>query len=244
MAPFLTDWTGAYSGNAVAVVRPATPQEVSAILIVARESRTPVTLQSGNTSVAGGSVPDEKGGGIVLSLGWLNKIRNIDRAARTATVDAGVVLQTLQDKVGEEGLDFPLVFGARGSALIGGTLATNAGGANVLRYGNARYLCLGIEAVLPDGQIINGLTGLRKDNTGYDLKNLLIGSEGTLGVITDAVLKLVPTPRVRSTGSLPRPSSNASTCGICVKRCWKRSRETGLSCHWMQHFPYRVLQIS
>ena len=201
MAPYLTDWTGAYSGEAEAVVQPATSEEVAAVVRAANETGTAITVQSGNTSVSGGSVPGEKKG-IVLSLRRLNNIREIDTAARTATVDAGVVLQTLQDKVAEYGLEFPLMFGARGSALIGGALATNAGGANVLRYGNARDLCLGIEAVLPNGKIINGLTGLRKDNTGYDLKNLLIGSEGTLGIITGAVLKLFPIPKVRSTAFL------------------------------------------
>lgn len=201
MSSYLSDWTGAYSGDAEAVVRPASTEDVSAIVKAAYASGTKITVQSGNTSVAGGSVPTQSGG-IVLSLGRLNTIRNIDIRARTATVDAGVVLQTLQEKVGERGLDFPLMFGARGSAMIGGTLATNAGGSNVLRYGNARDLCLGIEAVLPNGDVIHGLTGLRKDNTGYDLKDLMIGAEGTLGVITGAVLKLVPTPSVRSTAFL------------------------------------------
>lgn len=200
-APFLTDWTGAYAGEAFAVVRPGSVEEVSAVVKAARKRGLPITVQSGNTSVSGGSVP-ARPGGIVLSMSRLNRIREIDRAARTAVADAGVVVQTLQDAVAKEGLDFPLMFGARGSAQIGGTLATNAGGANVLRYGNARDLCLGIEAVLPDGTILRGLTGLRKDNTGYDLKNLLIASEGTLGVITGAVLKLAPTPKVRATAFL------------------------------------------
>ena len=145
--------------------------------------------------MSGGSVPG-LGNGWLLSVGRLNNIREIDVSARTATVDARVVIQTLQEAVAEHDLDYPLMFGARGSAMIGGALATNAGGANVLRYGNARDLCLGVEAVLPSGEIVHGLTGLRKDNTGYDLKNLLIGSEDTLGVITGAVLKLVPSPKV------------------------------------------------
>lgn len=199
--PFLTDWTGAFAGDASAVVRPRSVEEISAVVNAARAQGVPITVQSGNTSVSGGSVP-ARPGGIVLSMSRLNRIREIDRAARTVIVDAGVVVQTLQDAVAREGLDFPLMFGARGSAQIGGTLATNAGGANVLRYGNARDLCLGIEAVLPDGVIMRGLTGLRKNNTGYDLNNLLIASEGTLGVITGAVLKLVPTPKVRATAFL------------------------------------------
>lgn len=199
--PFLNDWTGAYSGEAEAVIRPASTEEVAAVVKVASAAGLPITVQSGNTSVSGGSVP-VRPGGVILSMTRLNRIRSVDPAARTATVDAGVVIQTLQDEVAAHGLDFPLMFGARGSAMIGGALATNAGGANVLRYGNARDLCLGIEAVLPNGRIVSDLAGLRKDNTGYDLKNLLIASEGTLGVITGAILKLSPTPKVRATAFL------------------------------------------
>ncbi|MEO0700604.1 MAG: FAD-binding oxidoreductase [Pseudomonadota bacterium] len=201
VAPYLTDWTGAYSGDALAVLRPGTPDEVARVVAAAQVRRLPITPQSGNTSVSGGSVPGVRGG-IVLSLARLNQIRAIDTVARTVTVDAGVVVQTLQEAVGAHGLDFPLMFGARGSALIGGTLATNAGGSNVLRYGNARDLCLGVEAVMADGSMVHGLTGLHKDNSGYDLRHLLCGSEGTLGIITGAVLKLVPTPRVRATAFL------------------------------------------
>ena len=209
-APYLQDWTGQWTGAASAVLRPATTTEVAAIMALATRTGTRVTLQGGNTSVSGGSVPGADGEGWLLSLGRLNKIRSIDPAARTATVDAGVVIQSLQDAVGAHDLDFPLMFGARGTAQIGGALATNAGGSNVLRYGNARELCLGVEAVLPTGEIVHGLTGLRKDNTGYDIKDLLIGSEGTLGVITGAVLKLVPTPKVRATAFLALADMNAA----------------------------------
>ncbi|MDT0684465.1 FAD-binding oxidoreductase [Roseicyclus sp. F158] len=205
MAPHLRDWTGQWQGSARAVLLPGNTEEVAAVVKAADALDVPIIVQSGNTSVSGGSVPDEAGDGIVLSLKRMTRIRAIDPAARTATVDAGLVIEMLQDAVAEHGLDYPLMFGARGSAMIGGALATNAGGSNVLRYGNARDLCLGIEAVLPSGEIVHGLTGLRKDNTGYDLKNLLIGSEGTLGIITGAVLKLVPTPRVRSTAFLALP---------------------------------------
>ncbi|WP_323766924.1 FAD-binding oxidoreductase [Marinovum sp.] len=207
--PFLTDWTGQWSGGAAAVVRPSSTAEVSAVLRLAGELGVTVTVQGGNTSVSGGSVP-ARDDGVLLSLGRLNRIREIDVLARTATVDAGVVIQTLQEAVAAHDLDYPLMFGARGSAMIGGALATNAGGANVLRHGNARDLCLGIEAVLPSGEIVHGLTGLRKDNTGYDLKNLLIGSEGTLGIITGAVLKLVPSPKVRSTAFLALANMEAT----------------------------------
>jgi len=199
---YLTDWTGQWRGDAQAIVRPASTDEVAAVMKLAAAHEIAVSVQAGNTSVSGGSVPPAGARGILLSLGRMNRIREIDVRARTATVDAGVVIQTLQESVAAHGLDYPLMFGARGSAMIGGALATNAGGANVLRYGNARDLCLGIEAVLPSGEIVHGLSGLRKDNTGYDLKDLLIGSEGTLGIITGAVLKLVPTPRVRSTAFL------------------------------------------
>lgn len=202
MARYLTDWTGAWTGTARAVVRPGTTEEVAQVVRAAAGLALPITVQSGNTSICGGSVPAKGDEGILISLDRMTRIRAIDTGARTATVDAGVILQTLQECVAEDDLDFPLVFGARGSARIGGCLATNAGGANALRYGNARELCLGIEAVLPDGQIIDALSGLRKDNTGYDLKDLLIGSEGTLAIITGAVLKLVPTPRVRATAFL------------------------------------------
>lgn len=209
MAPYLTDWTGAYAGEADAVVRPASTSEVARVVVLAQKLRCPITVQSGNTSVSGGSVPGVAGG-IVLSLTRMKRIRAIDTAARTATVDAGVVLQTLQEAVGARGLDFPLMFGARGAALIGGALATNAGGSNVLRHGNARDLCLGIEAVLADGSVVHGLTGLRKDNSGYDLRHLLCGSEGTLGIITGAVLKLLPAPRVRATAFLSLSGLDAS----------------------------------
>lgn len=208
-APYLEDWTGAYSGEAKAVIRPGSTAEVAAVVNAARDGGLTITIQSGNTSVSGGSVP-VRSGGIILSMARMNRIRQIDPAARTATVDAGVIIQSLQDEVAAHGLDFPLMFGARGSALIGGALATNAGGANVLRYGSARELCLGIEAVLPNGQIIDDLAGLRKDNTGYDLKNLLISSEGTLGVITGAVLKLSPTPKARATAFLALSGMDAA----------------------------------
>lgn len=198
-APYFTDWTGAYTGAADAVLRPGSTLEVSEIMKLCRTRGIPVTLQGGNTSVAGGSVP---AGGLLLSLTRMRRVRQVDLSARVAVAEAGVVLQSLQEGVAEEGLDFPLYFGARGSATLGGALATNAGGANVLRYGNARDLCLGIEAVLPDGQVLSGLSGLRKDNSGYDFRHLLIGAEGTLGIITAATLRLVPLPKSRATAFL------------------------------------------
>ena len=196
---YITDWPGDKSGRARAVVRPANTQEVSKIMALAYHTTTPVVPQSGNTGVAGGSIPDQSGDAIVLSLERMNIIRDISRPAQTIVVEAGCVLETIHTTVEELGLFFPLNFGARGSCMIGGNLATNAGGSNVVRYGNTRDLCLGIEAVMPDGEIMNLLSGLHKNNTGYDLRNLLIGSEGTLGVITAATLKLFPLPKARET---------------------------------------------
>mgnify|MGYP001627859815 FL=1 len=209
-AGYLKDWTGQWSGTALAVVRPGTTEEVAAVVRLANAGGLSLTVQGGNTSVAGGSVPGQGEAGLVLSLTRMNRIRDIDARARTVTVDAGAIIQSVQEAVAPAGLDYPLMFGARGSATIGGALATNAGGSNVLRYGNARDLCLGVEAVLPDGQVVHGLTGLRKDNTGYDLRHLLLGSEGTLAIITGAVLKLVPTPRVRATAFLAVPDLDAA----------------------------------
>ena len=198
-AKYITDWSGKITGEAVAVIRPRNTAEVAEIMKIAFDTATPVVPQSGNTSVAGGSVPDTKGSSIVVSLERMSKIRDISPSAMTATVEAGCVLQNLHKTFEERELFFPLNFGAKGSCMIGGNLATNAGGQNVVRYGNTRDLCLGIEAVTSDGRIVNLLSGLRKDNTGYDLRNLFIGSEGTLGIITAATLKLFHLPKARAT---------------------------------------------
>ncbi|MBO6560669.1 MAG: FAD-binding oxidoreductase [Nisaea sp.] len=186
---------GIYHGRAMLVAKPATTEEVSGVLKLCHEAGIPVVPQGGNTSLCGASVPYETGNEIVLSLARMNRIRSIDPLNYTMTVEAGCVLQTLQEEAAKADRYFPLSLAAEGSCMIGGNLGTNAGGTNVLRYGNARELTLGIEVVLPDGRIWNGLGSLRKDNTGYDLKDLFIGSEGTLGVITAAVLKLFPKPR-------------------------------------------------
>jgi FAD/FMN-containing dehydrogenase len=198
-AKYITDWSGKTTGEAIAVIRPRTTAEVAEIMEIAFDTATPVVPQSGNTSVAGGSVPDTNGNAIILSLERMNKIRHVSSSAMTATVEAGCILESLHTNFEERGLFFPLNFGAKGSCMIGGNLATNAGGQNVVRYGNTRDLCLGIEAVTSDGQIVNLLSGLRKDNTGYDLRNLLIGSEGTLAIITAATLKLFHLPKARAT---------------------------------------------
>lgn len=174
--------------------------EVAEVVRLCLEHGVTITPQGGNTGLAGGSVPVSDGRpAVVLSLKRMQAIREINPAARSVTVEAGVVLETLQAAADEAGFVFPLSFGAKGSCTIGGNLATNAGGSNVVRYGNVRDLCLGLEAVLPDGSIVENLSGLRKDNTGYDLRNLLIGSEGTLGIITAATVKLLPRPKTRAT---------------------------------------------
>jgi FAD/FMN-containing dehydrogenase len=198
MAPYLTDWRGRYQGRAVAVVRPATVDEVAEAVRLCGEHGTAVVPQGGNTGLCGGATP--RGGEVVVSLNRLNRVRAIDTANNTITVEAGCTLAVVQDAAAAAGRLFPLSLAAEGTATIGGNLSTNAGGVQVLRYGNARELCLGLEVVLPDGRVWNGLRGLRKDNTGYDMKHLFIGAEGTLGLITAAVLKLYSRPRQVATG--------------------------------------------
>ena len=197
-APYLTDWRRNYTGRALAVVRPAKTDEVAAVVRYCVETRTPIVPQGGNTGMVGGSVPDATGRAIVLSLNRMNRIRAIDTDNDTVIAEAGVILQNLQSAAAEAGRLFPLSLGAEGSCTIGGNLSTNAGGTNVLRYGNTRDLVLGLEVVTASGDIWHGLSGLRKDNTGYDLKHWFVGAEGTLGVITAASLKLFPQPQARA----------------------------------------------
>ncbi|MBT9384168.1 FAD-binding oxidoreductase [Pseudooceanicola sp. CBS1P-1] len=195
-APYGYDWNGGGFAAPLAVVRPASTAEVSAVMKLASETGTPVIPLSGRTGLAGGG---QGAGALVLSLERMNRIREIRVGARSAVVEAGVILSRLHEAAEAEGLIFPLSFGARGSAMIGGALATNAGGSNVLRYGNTRDLVLGIEAVLADGTIVDLMQDLHKNNSGYDLRHLLIGSEGTLAVITGAVLRLRPKPGAYAT---------------------------------------------
>jgi len=197
VAPYVTERRGLWPGATPMVLRPGSVAEVSAIMKLATETGTPVVPQGGNTGLVGGQMPDASGGQIVLSLSRLNRIREVDVASSTITAEAGVVLQTLRDAAEEAGRLFPLSLASQGSAQIGGNLSSNAGGTGVLAYGNARDLCLGVEVVLPTGEVLDDLRKLKKDNTGYDLKNLFVGAEGTLGVITAAVLKLVPSPKGR-----------------------------------------------
>ncbi len=189
---YLHDWRDRHHGRAACIVLPQSVAEVSAVLAYCHENGVPVFPQGGNTSVCGGSVPSADGLGVVMSLERLRRIREVNPANNSMTVEAGCVLATVQEAARAVDRYFPLSLGAEGSCQIGGNLATNAGGTGVVRYGNMRDLVLGIEAVLPDGRVWNGLRTLRKDNSGYDLKNLFIGAEGTLGVITAAALKLYP----------------------------------------------------
>jgi FAD/FMN-containing dehydrogenase len=194
-APYLTDWRGRFTGKARAVVLPADTAQVAALVAACAAARVPLVPQGGRTGLVLGSVPDASGEAIVLSLRRLDRVRAIDAVNHTITVDAGCILQNLQEAAASQGLLFPLSLAAEGSCTIGGNLSTNAGGTAVLRYGNTRELCLGLEVVTPQGEVWDGLRGLRKDNTGYDLRDLFIGAEGTLGVITGAVMKLYPQPK-------------------------------------------------
>ncbi len=210
VAPFATDWRGRYQGQPLCVVKPANTEEVAAVVKACVAHHIAIVPQGGNTGLCGGATPIR--GEVVVSLTRLNKIRAIDTDNNTLTVEAGCTLAAVQAAAEQAGRLFPLSLAAEGTATIGGNLSTNAGGVQVLRYGNTRELCLGLEVVLPDGRIWNGLRGLRKDNTGYDLKHLFIGAEGTLGLITAAVLKLFSPPRSTATAwaSLDSPAKAVS----------------------------------
>jgi FAD/FMN-containing dehydrogenase len=214
LSAFTQDWRKRAHGKALAVVRPGSAEEVAAIVkaCAQHQAATGVSLvpQGGNTGLAVGSVPDDSGHQIVLSLTRMNAVLGIDSANLTMTVEAGCILQNLQEAAEEAGFLFPLSLAAEGSCTIGGNLGTNAGGTQVVRYGNARDLCLGLEVVTAQGEIWHGLSGLRKDNTGYDLRDLFIGSEGTLGVITAATLKLYPLPAAQLTSWAAVPSMEAA----------------------------------
>ena len=214
LSVFTRDWRKRAHGKALAVVRPANAEEVAAIVkaCAGHQPATGVSIvaQGGNTGLAVGSVPDGSGTQIVLSLTRMNAVRAIDNANLTMTVEAGCILQNLQETAEEAGFLFPLSLAAEGSCTIGGNLGTNAGGTQVVRYGNTRDLCLGLEVVTAQGEIWHGLSGLRKDNTGYDLRNLFIGSEGTLGIITAATMKLYPLPAAQLTAWATVPSMEAA----------------------------------
>ena len=199
MAPFLVDERARYRGATPAVVRPSTTEEVARVVALCAAEKIPIVPQGGNTGLCGGATPHASGRELVVSLARLNRVREVDPLNYTITVEAGVILADVQKAAAEADRLFPLSLGGEGTARIGGNLSTNAGGTGVLRYGNARDLALGLEVVLPDGRVWDGLSALRKDNTGYDLKHLFIGAEGTLGIITAAVLKLFPRPHAIET---------------------------------------------
>ena len=197
--PYLVDQRARYRGRAVAVVRPATTAEVADVVRACAEAKVPIVPQGGNTGLCGGATPHARGDEVLLVLTRLDRVRRVDPDNATMIVEAGVPLARVHEAAAAHGLAFPLSLASEGSCTIGGNLSTNAGGTAVLRYGNARDLVLGLEVVLADGRVLDGLRGLRKDNTGYDLKQLFVGGEGTLGIITAAVLKLFPMPRTRVT---------------------------------------------
>src|SRR5215218_9842032 len=206
IAPYVTEERNLFHGRSPLVLRPGSTAEVAAICKLASEHRIALVPQGGNTGLVGGQTPHN--GEVVVSLRRLDKIREVDTASNTMTCEAGVVLQIAQQKAADVDRLFPLSLGAEGSCTIGGNLSTNAGGVQVLHYGNARNLVMGLEVVLPNGDIWNGMRALKKDNTGYDLRDLYLGAEGTLGIITKAVLKLWPKPKdvATSWNAVPSPA--------------------------------------
>nr|WP_315224078.1 FAD-binding oxidoreductase [uncultured Albidiferax sp.] len=206
LSAYELDWRKRSRGKSLAVVRPGSTAEVAAVVKACAAAGVSIVPQGGNTGLVVGSTPDESGTQIVLSLQRMQAVRSVDAANLTMTVEAGCILQNLQDVADKAGFLFPLSLGSEGSCTIGGNLSTNAGGTQVLRYGNTRELCLGLEVVTARGEIWSGLSGLRKDNTGYDLRNLFVGSEGTLGIITAATMKLVPQPAATLTAWAAVPS--------------------------------------
>jgi D-lactate dehydrogenase (cytochrome) len=205
---YVSDWFGRASGVALAVARPANAEEVASIVKLSAKYQVSIVPQGGNTGLVGGGLPNSSGKELVLSLERINKIRSLDPLGKTISVDAGVILENLHNYAHAHGLEFPLTMGSQGSATVGGLLSTNAGGTAVLRYGNAREQCLGLEVITAEGEVWNGMRSLRKDNTGYDLRDIFIGAEGTLGIITGAVLRLIPSPKARLSAllSLDSPS--------------------------------------
>ena len=244
MAPYLTDWRGRTTGAALAVLRPGNTLEVASLVRLCNQYRTPIVPQGGNTGLVLGSIPDASGTAVVLSLSRLNHLRDLDAVNNTMTVEAGCILQKVQEAAAEIDRLFPLSLAAEGSCTIGGNLSTNAGGTAVLRYGSMRDLCLGLEVVTAQGEIWNGLRGLRKDNTGYDLRDLFIGAEGTLGVITAAVLKLFPKPKaiVTALAATASPHDALQFLALAQKTCDTHLTAFELISHFcvelvQQHFP-------
>ncbi len=218
------DWRDYFHGRAAAVVKPANTEEVSRVVALLAKAGVSIVPQGGNTSLCGGSIPDDSARQVIVNLSRMNRVRAVDAENNTMTVEAGCILANLQQVAEQHGRLFPLSLAAEGSCEIGGNLSTNAGGTAVLRYGNTRELVLGLEVVLPDGRVWNGLRGLRKDNTGYDLKHLFIGAEGTLGIITAAVLKLFPRPRSQATAlvAIENPAAAVALLSRLRERCGER----------------------
>ncbi len=252
---FEADWRGRSRGKALCVVRPANTQEVALVVKVCAAARAhgqaiSIVPQGGNTGLVMGSTPDDSGTQIVLSLQRMNRVRHLDAANLTFTLEAGCILQNAQTAARDAGFLFPLSLAAEGSCTIGGNLGTNAGGTQVLRYGNARDLCLGLEVVTAQGEIWDGLTGLRKDNTGYDLRHLLIGSEGTLGIITAATMKLVPQPAASLTAWAALPSMQAAARFLALAQQRLASSLTGFEVMGqfalslvVRHFPQQKMPL-
>ncbi|HEY6864881.1 MAG TPA: FAD-binding oxidoreductase [Burkholderiales bacterium] len=243
-APYAIDWRRRYSGRPLAVVKPASTAEVAAVVRACAEARAAVVPQAGNTSLCGAATPDGSGTQVVLNVSRLNRVRSIDAANNAMTAEAGCVLASLHDAARGANRLFPLTLAAQGSCELGGNLSTNAGGTGVLRYGNARDLVLGLEVVLPSGEVWDGLRALRKDNTGYDLKQLFIGAEGTLGVITAAVVKLFPLPRSQATAvvALPDAERSLALLGTAQSHCGERLTAFEIFSHAclelvLAHFP-------
>ena len=229
--PYLTDWRDNYLGRALAIVRPATTEEVAAVVKLCAVEKIAIVPQGGNTGMVGGGTPDQSGHEIVLSLNRMNRILEVDEIGYSMTVEAGVVLKTIQETAAQHDRLFPLSLAAEGSCTIGGNLSTNAGGVQVLHYGNARHLVLGLEVVTPAGDIWNGLRALKKDNTGYDLRDLYLGAEGTLGIITKAVLKLWPKPKDVATSWNAVPSPEAAV--ELLSGAYAASEDNVTSCELM-----------
>ncbi len=218
LGAYENDWRKRYHGRALAVARPACTEEVAHVMRLCHAHGVPIVPQGGNTGLVGGSTPDDSGQQLVLSLSRMKRMRDIDVANASLTAEAGCVLAEVQAAAAGAGLLFPLSLAAEGSCTLGGNLASNAGGTQVLRYGNARELCLGLEVVTATGEVWNGLSGLRKDNTGYDLRDLFIGSEGTLGIITAATMKLYPQPRERLAALAACASLDAAVALLALAR--------------------------
>ena len=232
MAPALRDWRGVHVGQARAVVRPGNTDEVAALVRWANQTGTPLVPQGGNTGLCGGATPDGSGNAVVVCLGRMDRIRDLDPLDGVAVVEAGCILANLHQAAAGHGLMFPLGLGSEGTCQIGGLISTNAGGVEVLRHGPMRSQVLGLEVVLPDGRVLNGLRRLRKDNTGYDVKHLFIGAEGTLGIVTAAALQLVPLPGATATAlcGLQSPDDALRLLAALRARAWGRLAKFEIAC--------------